>query len=544
MRKNTFVEGTMVAYIMILLSKILGAIYVIPFYQIIGESGGVLYSYAYNVYALFLNLSTSGIPTAVSILIAEYNALELFNEREKTFRVANKIIGIIAVAAFAIMFLFAGQIGLFFTNGIEGGVPLADIKLVIRTISFCLLIIPFISVTRGYLQGNKYVSVSSVSQLIEQLVRIFVVLVGSYVAINVLQFSVPIGVSVALSGTVIGGAAALLYLKIKTYQGRKELRQGVTGIRFARVTEGEIVRKIASYAIPVILIAVTENLYNMVDMKLIIKGLYMIGYSGADSEFFASVINTWGPKICTVITALAMGLCASVIPFVSENYVKGEFRLLNKKYNQAINTILYVSIPAGLFLILNAGDVYYIFYGRSQYGADALQMLTIVNIVYSVQLVMTMMLQGMKRYRLIYVSTAVGLVVNAVMDIPMILLLNKLNWKPYLGTLMASTMGFTLSIIIIFVALRKRYHFRYVSVRRTLARAIITSIPPVILMLLFRLVFFRNAGYLLTLVELGVSGAVSMGTYLFITYRMGIVDVIFGKNVLDKLLVRLHLKRG
>jgi len=154
-----------------------------------------------------------------------------------------------------------------------------------------------------------------------------------------------------------------------------------------------------------------------------------------------------------------------------------------------------------------------------------------------------MMLQGMKRYRLIYVSTAVGLVVNAVMDIPMILLLNKLNWKPYLGTLMASTMGFTLSIIIIFVALRKRYHFRYVSVRRTLARAIITSIPPVILMLLFRLVFFRNAGYLLTLVELGVSGAVSMGTYLFITYRMGIVDVIFGKNVLDKLLVRLHLKR-
>ena len=57
--KNSFVEGTIVAYISILLIKILGAIYVIPFYNIIGTSGGVLYSYAYNVYALFLEISTS-----------------------------------------------------------------------------------------------------------------------------------------------------------------------------------------------------------------------------------------------------------------------------------------------------------------------------------------------------------------------------------------------------------------------------------------------------------------------------------------------------
>ncbi len=543
MRKNSFVEGTLVAYLMILIAKVLGAVYVIPFYKIIGEAGGVLYSYAYNVYILFLNISTSGIPTAVSILIAEYNTLNLFNEREKAFRVANKMIAIIAIIAFAVMFVFAGLIVKFFHNGIEGGASAESIKLAIRSISLCLLIIPFTSVLRGYLQGNKYVAVSSVSQVIEQLVRIFVVLVGSFTAIRLLHQSTEIGVAAALLGPVIGGAAAFLYLRIKTHQGRRELMQGVTGVRYARVSQREIIGKIVTYAIPVILIAVTENLYNLVDMRFILKGLYMIGYSGAECEYFASVINTWGPKICTIINALAMGLCASVIPFVSEHYVLGDFRGLNKKYNQAINTILYVSVPLGLFLVVNAWEVYRIFYGPSDPGAYALRVLTLSNFIYSIQLVVNMVLQGMKQYRLIFVSTLIGLVLNAALDVPLILLLHRLGLKPYLGTALASAIGFSVSIIIVFAALRKKYRFRYRSVFRTAIRAVITTAIPVAIMLLLRLVFFRGTGYVITLLELGVSGVLSIGAYLFITYRLGIIDWLFGREMMDRVLARLHISR-
>jgi len=543
MRKNSFVEGTLVAYIMILIAKIMGAIYVIPFYKIIGEAGGVLYSYAYNVYALFLNLSTSGIPTAVSILIAEYNAMQRFNEREKAFRVANRMIAVIAAAAFAVMFLCAGLIVRFFNNGIEGGASLESIRLAIRSISLCLLVIPFTSVLRGYLQGNKYVAVSSVSQVIEQLVRIFVVLAGSFTAIRLLHLSTEIGVAAALTGPVVGGAAAFLYLRLKTRQGRRELMEGVTGIRDARVTDAEIIRKIVAYAVPVILIAVTENLYNLVDMKLILKGLYSIGYTGAESEYFASVINTWGPKICTIITALAMGLCASVIPFVSEHYVQRDYRSLNKKFNQAVNTIQYVATPLALFLIVNAGEVFRIFYGPSEPGAHALRLLAVINIVYSVQLVLSMMLQGMKQYKLIYVSTLVGLVLNAGLDIPMILLLHRLGLKAYLGTLVATAIGQTVTSAIIFVSMRRKYAFRYRSVWRTLIRTVITCVPAAAIMLLCRLAFRPDAGYLLTLAEMAVSGLLSVGAYLVITYRLGIVDWLFGKDMADRVLTKLRLKR-
>ena len=70
-----------------------------------------------------------------------------------------------------------------------------------------------------------------------------------------------------------------------------------------------------------------------------------------------------------------------------------------------------------------------------------------------------------------------------------------------------------------------------------------TTIFLAIIMVLLSLVFFKDTGYVVTLIELGVSGALSIGAYLFVTYRLGIIDWLFGKDMPDKVLTRLHLKR-
>ena len=53
LNKNTFMQGAFIATLGIVISKILGMLYVIPFYAIIGETGGALYGYAYNIYSIF-----------------------------------------------------------------------------------------------------------------------------------------------------------------------------------------------------------------------------------------------------------------------------------------------------------------------------------------------------------------------------------------------------------------------------------------------------------------------------------------------------------
>ena len=182
MKKDSFLKGTLIASIAIITTKILGVLYVIPFYKIIGEEGGILYSYAYNIYNLFLNISTAGIPIALSMIISEYITLGKENEKNQAYSLSKKIIFTISIIAFLILFIFSDKLALFFINGVEGASPIKDISLVIRAISFSLIIIPFLSILRGYLQGHKFIAPGSISQVWEQIIRIFVVLVGSFIS--------------------------------------------------------------------------------------------------------------------------------------------------------------------------------------------------------------------------------------------------------------------------------------------------------------------------------------------------------------------------
>ena len=543
MKKNSFVEGTIVAYLSILITKIVGAIYVIPFYKIIGTTGGVLYGYAYNIYNLFLNISTSGIPTAVAIIISEYNALKMFNEREHTYNVANKIISCISFIAFLVMFIFAKQLALFYIGDLDGANSLSSVVLVIRVISLCLLVVPFLSVTRGYLQGNKFVSVSSFSQLIEQLARIFIVLLGSYIAINVLHFSVPIGVSVALFGTVFGAGIALLFLKSKIIKNKDLFMEGVDKKAKSSVSSKEIIKKIIKYALPVIIIAITQNLYEMVDLKFIIKGLYMIGYSASESEILGSIVITWAPKICMLINSLAIGLCASIIPFIVEAHTKKNHKELNRKFNQAINTILFVGIPLSIFIISFSEPVYYLFYGVSEYGKIVLSMMSIVSIFFSIHMVVNMMLQGMKKYKIVYINTFVGLFINALMDIPFILILNKLNFYPYLGTLCSTILGQLVSLTIVLIFMKKEYKFEYKSIFKLLFKSLLPLISMIITIIVLKL-FIDNSGmYIVKIIKLGICGVISLGIYVLLALKIRSLQNIFGEDFINKILNKIGIKK-
>ena len=62
-----------------MIGKILGVIYIIPWYAWMGRFGNEansLFSMGYNIYALFLLISTVGIPAAIAREVARYNTLD------------------------------------------------------------------------------------------------------------------------------------------------------------------------------------------------------------------------------------------------------------------------------------------------------------------------------------------------------------------------------------------------------------------------------------------------------------------------------------
>src|SRR5574344_2207776 len=110
MKKNNFLEGAAAATFAIIFTKILGVLYVIPFYKMIGTQGGALYGYAYNIYNLFLIISSAGIPLAISKLTSVYIALKKENAKEYMYEVSQKAIMLFSVLSFLICFIFSSYI--------------------------------------------------------------------------------------------------------------------------------------------------------------------------------------------------------------------------------------------------------------------------------------------------------------------------------------------------------------------------------------------------------------------------------------------------
>ena len=152
-RRSSFLEGTVIATTALVITKVLGMLYVIPYYKMIGINGSALYSYAYSIYVMFLDISTVGIPIAISKLVNEYNTLGLYDKSRNVYIISKKIILVISFIVFLFMFLFAPQIAVLLLGDLEGGNTINDVSLAIRSVSFAILVVPFLSVSKGYLQG-------------------------------------------------------------------------------------------------------------------------------------------------------------------------------------------------------------------------------------------------------------------------------------------------------------------------------------------------------------------------------------------------------
>ena len=106
MKKNSFMQGAVFSTVAIILTKVIGILYVIPFYKIIGDQGGALYGYAYTIYSTFLSISTVGIPLAISKVVSEYNALGYTHARERVYKQGKRAIMIFALVIFLASYKF------------------------------------------------------------------------------------------------------------------------------------------------------------------------------------------------------------------------------------------------------------------------------------------------------------------------------------------------------------------------------------------------------------------------------------------------------
>ena len=502
-----------------------------------------MYSYAYSVYSLFLNISTAGIPIAISKIISEYNTLEMYEAKEKAYKIGRNFILIISCIAFFLLFVFAEEFANLIIGEIKGGNTLQDVGFVIKSVSFCLLIIPFLSVSKGYMQGHKYITSPSISQVIEQIVRIAVILMGSYIVINILNKSVTLAVGVSVFGAFIGGLVAFIYIRLKIYKNKSSFKTK-DETKQNEITTKEIIKKISTYAIPLIIVTIATDIYSLTDMSLVIRTSYKLGYTAKESETIASIITTWAPKICMIINAVAMGMGTSLIPHMVSSFTKKNIKSTNKKFNQAINIMLVTTLPLAVGIAFLSTPIYTMFYGSSEYGSLILRYTAISSFFASMYLVISMSLQSLNKFKVVYMSSILGFITNALMDIPMMYLFKHLGLHSFYGAIAATILGYVVSYTISTRKLKKELNFNYKEIINTIKRLIIPGISLTLVLIILSLIInVNNTGRLKSLIICIPFAIIGGITYILITYKTGLLNDTLGEEYINKILKKLSINK-
>lgn len=536
LRKSNFLEGAFIATLCIIITKIIGVVYVIPFYKIIGEQGGTLYGYAYNIYNVFLIISSAGIPLAISKLTSEYNTLNMHDKKARMYNLATKIIMTFSIVSFLICFIFAPQLSNLIIGELEGGNTLKDVTFVIRLISFALLIVPFLSIERGYLQGHRYIKEPSISQVIEQVVRIATIIIGSYLCTYTLKLPTRFAVGISVFAACLGGVATYIYLNNIIKKNKQQLSMDIKP-KTTKAEDKEIAKKIILYSIPFVIISLANTLYTSTDMILIIRTLPKLGFSATDTEFISSVFTTWGVKFNTIITSIPSGLIISLIPNMVKDYTEKNMEAVNSNFNKCLKIILLIIAPLAIFLSGMSSSLWNVFYGASTYGPSIIKYSLIVTILDCLYIVVNSLLQSLNKPKVIYTSVIVGTLINLFLDIPLMHLFHNLGLPAYYGAITATLIGTAISNMISIIYLKKKMQFNYTETIKSIPRftlSLLILIP--MLIISNKILPVDNPNRLIQILNLAISGIACGGVYLIINFKH--IKVLLPEKILKKLKIK------
>lgn len=160
--------------------KIVGLIYklYITNKEGFGDKGNAIYGSAFQIYALFLTISSIGIPNAISKLVSEKVAIGDNRGAYRILKIALSIFGILGFLCSSIMFCKSNYIANKYLQ-----IPEAEIAIMVLSPS--IFVVSIASTLKGYFNGRENLNVTANSQSLEQIFKtIFTIIIVELIAIK------------------------------------------------------------------------------------------------------------------------------------------------------------------------------------------------------------------------------------------------------------------------------------------------------------------------------------------------------------------------
>lgn len=392
--------------------RIIGILYRSPLVAIIGDEGNGYYSTAYTIYTIILLISTNGIPSAVSKIVAGLMA-------KKQYRNAHKIL----MGAFCYVFVAGGLASAFcflFADRIVGASSAVVLKVFTPTIFFSGLL----GVFRGYFQAHGSMLQTSFSQIMEQIVNAFVSIGGALLLMGLVKekdstTQAVYGAMGSAIGTGAGVLTALLFmLAVYGINHKMFLRRRERDKTGEELSYGQVFRMIFTMVTPVILSTCIYNMSSATNLEIYCEIAEKLkNYTEAQATTLYGLYSGKANPITNIPIAFATAMSSAIIPTISGSFEKKDTKGTKKKIGDAIKTTMLISIPSAVGLMVLAKPVVFILYPQQDTldtVARLLQVLAISVVFYGLSTLTNGVLQGTGYVNKPVIHAAIALVIQSV----------------------------------------------------------------------------------------------------------------------------------
>ncbi len=410
MSENSFLKGAAVLGAAGLIVKIIGAIYRIPLTNLMGTEGIGYFQPAYQVYNLLLVVSLAGFPTAVARLVSEKTAIGNPEGAHQVFKVALKVILLISVASSLFVFFFASSIAKYL------GYPGSYYSLI--ALAPALMVVPVMSVYRGYFQGMQNMMPTAYTQVIEQIVRFAT---GISLAYILTATSLEMAAGGASFGASAGGIAGFLLILMIYYANRRKIKDRILEGNNNRTEDSQvIIKRLLAIVVPITIGASIVPLMGLIDAKLVSMRLLAIGFTEVEATDMYGQLSGTAQTFINFPQVFSIAIAMSLVPSITNAHAKGDLNELRQTTNLGMRTSLIIGLPSAMGLFILAEPIIALFYPAL--GPDKHQSVGMLLAILAISVVfltlvqsLTAILQALDRQRLPVKNLAVGAVVKIIL---------------------------------------------------------------------------------------------------------------------------------
>ncbi|WP_454955262.1 putative polysaccharide biosynthesis protein [Gemella morbillorum] len=539
LKKDSLFKGTAMLSISLILTKILGAIYLIPFYQIIGgEEQMALYNYGYSYYATILEISAAGTPLAIAKLVAKYNALGAYSVSRRIYKMGSWLLIIMGIVGFCVLFFGSDYISEQILISNQQKFTPADGALVLKSLSFGVPIVLVSAGLRGLFQGHEVMLPSAISQFIEQVVRIVFMLGATYVVIKILGYGIVEGNVTATFAAAVGAVFSVLTLFYfyKKYKNSLDYNTENDEVEL-NISTMSLVKEFFSVSIPFIFIVGLFPILNIIDQHNFIHGMTEIGKADiVDGRFSAlQLVN----KIVMIAVAIAPAFSSTFLPSITRLYAVGEKAGVSNQINKVVLSLMMVVLPALVGMYILADPLYSAFYSRSLINSELLRFYLPLAILYSIYSLTSVIMQAINRQLINLITIIFGLVVKYVTIKPLVIMFET-N-----GVVLSSIVTYLVMIIINLVVINAEVRLRMIEFVKKFIILVCScfimfiAVAAVYEAIISNFVLEAKLSSMILIVICAVLGAI---IYFYSIVNMGFVEYLFGRKITLKNLKSLRRK--